>query len=65
VADLQPSALRIFNTAALIDLVVAADSAVIALVVEDSAAAVIDLAAAALAGLAGAAAAGSEVGAEN
>jgi hypothetical protein len=51
VADLQPSALRIFNAAALIDLVAAADSAVI------------DLAAAALAG--SAEAAGSEVGAEN
>jgi hypothetical protein len=63
VADLQPSVLRIFNAAALIDLVAAADSAVIALVVEDSVAAVIDLAAAALVGSAGAA--GSEVGAEN
>jgi hypothetical protein len=63
VADWQPSALRIFNAAALIDLVAAADSAVIALVAEDSVVAVIDLAAAALAGSAGAA--GSEVGAEN
>jgi len=64
VADLQPSVLRIFNAAALIDLVVVADSAVIDSVVGDSVAAVIALAAAALAGLAGAAA-GSEVGAEN
>jgi hypothetical protein len=63
VADWQPSALRIFNAAALIDLVAAADSAEIALVVEDSVVAVIDLAAAALAGSAGVA--GSEVGAEN
>jgi hypothetical protein len=64
----QASGSKAFRAAALIAAVAAVeDSAVIALVVEDSVAAVIDLAAAGLAGLAGsaAAAAGSGAGAEN
>jgi hypothetical protein len=63
----RASVSRAFKAAALIDLEAAEDLGVIALVEEDSVAAVIDLAAAALAGLAGsaAAAAGSEAGAEN
>ena len=66
----QASGSRAFRAGALIAAVAVAaveDSAVIALVVEDSVAAVIDLAAAGLAGLAGsaAAAAGSGAGAEN
>jgi hypothetical protein len=58
VADLQASAPRIFNAAGSIDLVAVEDSAVIALVVEDSVAA-------ALAALADSVAADSEADDEN
>jgi hypothetical protein len=61
VVTFRASVSRAFKAAALIEPVAAVDSAVIALVEEDSVAAVIALAAAALEGLAGSAAAASGV----
>jgi hypothetical protein len=66
VVTFRASVSKAFKAADLIDPVAAEDSAVIALVEEDSVAAVIALVAAALAGLAGSAAvAGSEADDEN